>query len=84
MLMSPIQVMMNGLSSMVHGCDASITMLLAKIPLEWIVIAQNIPDPDLFGRVQRAWAHFIQTGQIWAMIIGLILGYAIKGFTSFG
>jgi hypothetical protein len=57
---------------------------LSKLPFSWIVIAQNISDPDLGGRVQRAWDHFIKTGQVWAMLIGFFLGYAIKSFTSFG
>jgi hypothetical protein len=34
--------------------------------------------------MQSAFNHFIQTGQVWAMLIGLVIGYMIKNLTSFG
>jgi hypothetical protein len=83
MVVNGIQAISTWLVTLTHWSD-SIPVLLAKIPFSWIVIAQNVSDPDLGGRVQRAWDTFVKTGQIWAMLIGFILGYMIKGFTSFG
>ena len=44
----------------------------------------NVKDPDLLGQVQASWNHFVKTGQIWALLIGIIVGYLFKGFTSYG
>ena len=29
------------------------------------------------------WNHFIQSGQVWALLIGIIVGYMVRTFTSF-
>lgn len=50
----------------------------------WTLLAQQVSDPDLLGNFQKAFNNFIQTGQAWALLIGLIIGYMIRGFTSYG
>lgn len=65
-------------------CDEWMLVLIGKIPFTWIDIFLQIKQTDLGGDVQRAWNHFVKTGQLWAMLIGFIVGYAIKSFTSFG
>ncbi|AFY53395.1 hypothetical protein Riv7116_0810 [Rivularia sp. PCC 7116] len=55
-----------------------------KIPVNWTVLAQTVSDPDLMGQVQKAWNNFVQTGQIWALLIGLVIGYLIRNLTSYG
>ncbi len=54
------------------------------IPVNWIVVAQTISDPDLLGQIQKAFNNFVETGQVWALLIGLILGYLIRNLTSYG
>lgn len=44
----------------------------------------DIKDPDVLGQMQKAWNNFVKTGQIWATIIGIIIGYMFKSLTSFG
>jgi hypothetical protein len=44
----------------------------------------NIKDPDLLGQVQATWNNFVKTGQIWALLIGVVVGYLFKGLTSYG
>jgi hypothetical protein len=39
---------------------------------------------DLAGDVQRAFNNFVKTGQVWAFLIGVILGYLFRTFTSYG
>lgn len=56
---------------------------LGSIP-DHLFLAQNIPQTDLWGDLQRAFDNFVKTGQAWAFVIGLILGYMIKAFTTFG
>ena len=56
----------------------------SKLPVNWTVIAQTVNDPDLLGQVQTAWNNFVETGQIWALLIGLVIGYLIRNLTSYG
>ncbi len=79
--------------SMLGGFTASLwtTILFSdtvnaqsKMPVNWTVIAQTVSDPDLLGQVQKAWNNFVETGQIWALLIGLVVGYLIRNLTSYG
>ncbi|NJL98426.1 MAG: hypothetical protein HC924_06205 [Synechococcaceae cyanobacterium SM2_3_2] len=46
-----------------------------------VVPAQNF-DQDVLGDVSRGWSHFVETGQIWALLIGLVVGYLIRNMTA--
>ncbi len=46
-----------------------------------VVPAQNF-DQDVFADITRGWNNFVQTGQIWALLIGLVLGYFIRNLTA--
>ena len=46
------------------------------------LIAQTIEDPDILGQIQDAWYNFIDSGQVWALLGGMFLGYTFKGFTG--
>lgn len=46
------------------------------------VLAQTIEDPDILGQIQDAWYNFIDSGQVWALLIGTFFGYTFKGFTG--
>jgi hypothetical protein len=35
------------------------------------------------GDISDAWTHFIDSGQVWAMIIGIVLGYLIRNLTAY-
>jgi hypothetical protein len=48
-----------------------------------MILAQRIEDPDILGQIQNAWNNFVETGQIWAMLIGIFFGYMFRSFTSF-
>mgnify|MGYP001793228346 FL=1 len=56
----------------------------SKLPVNWTVIAQTVNDPDLLGQMQKAWTKFVETGQLWALVIGLVVGYLIRNLTSYG
>lgn len=47
---------------------------------EAIVLAQQVSDPDMMGQIKNAWDNFVETGQIWALMIGMVLGYLFRGF----
>lgn len=46
------------------------------------VVAQQF-DQDILGDLANAWNNFVQSGQIWALIIGIIIGYLIRGLTTY-
>ncbi|HEY9690522.1 MAG TPA: hypothetical protein V6D46_11065 [Coleofasciculaceae cyanobacterium] len=48
------------------------------------LLAAQFDTPDFMGQIQRFWSHFVQTGQLWAMLIGLVLGYIIRQATTYG
>ncbi len=62
----------------------SIFQLIGQLPVNGILIAQHITDPNVLGQIQNAFNHFVQTGQVWAMLIGLCIGYMIRNLTSYG
>ncbi len=48
-----------------------------------LVFAQNlgsIKSVDILGDFQNAWNNFIKTGQVWALIIGLVFGWGFRSF----
>ncbi|MBD0336619.1 MAG: hypothetical protein ICV62_14115 [Cyanobacteria bacterium Co-bin13] len=47
-----------------------------------MVLAQQF-DQDVLGDMGNAWNTFIQSGQVWALVIGLVLGYLIRGMTTY-
>ncbi|MBN3910765.1 MAG: hypothetical protein HWQ35_30770 [Nostoc sp. NMS1] len=67
---------------MSHYSDL-ISQFIWHLPVNW-TLAQTITDPDLMGQFQKSWSHFIQTGQVWALLIGLVIGYMIRNLTSYG
>ncbi len=62
----------------------SISQLFWHLPINASLLAQNITDPNVMGQMQKAWDHFIQSGQVWALLIGLVIGYMIRNLTSYG
>jgi hypothetical protein len=71
-------------SANMHYFSDSISQLFWHLPVNVSLLAQNITDPNIVGQMQKAWSHFIQTGQVWALLIGLVIGYMIRNLTSYG
>ncbi len=46
------------------------------------LLAQRIDDPDILGKFKKSWQNFIESGQVWALGIGFVLGYIFRSFTS--
>ncbi|MCP2731431.1 hypothetical protein [Limnofasciculus baicalensis] len=57
--------------------------LNSQVSLDWLVLAQNVTDPDVLGQMQRAFSNFINSGQVWALLIGLVVGYMFRGMSSY-
>jgi hypothetical protein len=50
---------------------------------DYPTLAQQF-DTDVFAGVRRAADNFMKTGQVWALLIGIIIGYLLRGFTTYG
>ncbi len=48
------------------------------------ILAQDFKEINVVAEMQSNWSHFVQTGQIWALLIGICIGYALRSLTSFG
>ncbi|HEY9698109.1 MAG TPA: hypothetical protein V6D10_12650 [Trichocoleus sp.] len=67
------------------GSDLSQT-ILGQLPFDLSIdphLAQTF-DTDVFKGTRTILNNFIKSGQVWALLIGLIVGYIIRGLTSYG
>ena len=44
---------------------------------------QDIEDIDVIAQMQDAYNNFIQSGQVWALGIGVVIGYIFRAFTAY-
>ncbi|CDN15605.1 hypothetical protein RintRC_3279 [Richelia intracellularis] len=47
-------------------------------------IAQTVNDPDVMGQMQKSFSNFVESGQVWALLIGVVIGYLFRSLTSYG
>jgi hypothetical protein len=45
-------------------------------------IFAQVPNVDILTNLQTGWTDFIQTGKAGAAVVGLVLGYMIRGITK--
>lgn len=48
-----------------------------------VIIGAIDKDVDVLAQMQDAYNNFIESGQVWALLIGLILGYIFRSFTAY-
>ena len=65
-----------GLTSSINWNDAVHVLVLKSHLSSTVVLAQSY---DIFTNFQKAWNHFVSTGQIGAFFIGIFVGWFIKG-----
>ena len=46
------------------------------------VLAQQF-DQDILGDMVNIWNNFVESGQLWALLFGVVLGYMIRNLTAF-
>ncbi len=46
------------------------------------LLAQQYKPTDITGDVGKGWSNFVKTGQIWALIIGVAVGYLFRSITN--
>ncbi|MBE9071507.1 hypothetical protein [Microcystis sp. LEGE 08355] len=52
-------------------------------PLTNVLMTISDQDVDIIGNVQKSFSNFVKTGQASALLIGLVVGYLFRGFTSY-
>jgi hypothetical protein len=60
------------------GAVATLTTPEALSP----VLAQQF-DQDILGDMVNIWNNFVDSGQLWALLFGIVLGYMIRNLTAF-
>jgi len=77
---------------MIENLDFSLTILgdgstvfeaLNQTATHTTILAQQF-DQDILGDMNGAFGRFVESGQIWAMLIGFVIGYIFKSLTSYG
>lgn len=69
--------------TMLEELPSRIFLPLQEVPATHMgVLAQQF-DQDILGDIANAWNIFIQSGQVWALVVGLVLGYLIRGLTTY-
>ncbi len=63
---------------LVHHFD-SLSLGVHHLPLDLM----QVFNQDILGDFQKAFNNFVQTGQVWAMIIGFAIGYILKSLMSY-
>lgn len=82
MVIEGMQAVTAGLDTFSHGSSVLGT-LHHQFSVGWLVLAQEVPNTDILANIQGAWSNFVKTGQIWALLIGLAIGYIFRSMTSF-
>lgn len=54
-------------------------LLQAHSQQEFVAQVGYVEDPDVLGQIQRGFGQFVESGQLWAMIGGFVLGYMFAG-----
>jgi hypothetical protein len=66
-----------------HWVD-SWQLLQGYSPFDSPVLGQLVRQTDIVGDIQKWFDHFVKSGQAAAFFVGLVAGYLVKTFTSFG
>ncbi len=53
------------------------------VATENLILAQQF-NQDILGDMQGAFGAFVESGQLWALLIGVVIGYIFKSLTSYG
>jgi hypothetical protein len=49
--------------------------------VDWTVLAQQF-NQDIMKDIQDGFNNFVKSGQLWATIIGFVLGYLLRSVTA--
>ncbi len=56
--------------------------LPAPTALQTEMIVGQVFRQDVLGDISKGWNNFVESGQIWAALAGIVVGYMLKSITS--
>ena len=56
--------------------------ILNDVSASGLVLAQTYKE-DILGNIGKSWNNFIRTGQVWALVVGFVIGYIFRSITSY-
>ncbi|MEB3291423.1 MAG: hypothetical protein VKI82_16010 [Leptolyngbya sp.] len=65
----------------VDGVSLETASISSAMP-QSMVLAQQF-DQDILGDLGKVWNTFIESGQVWALIIGIVIGYMVRSLTAY-
>ncbi len=63
--------------TLINNGSNFLDLLEPKVLYSWQLFAQQV-DVNLWDDVQKAWNNFIESGQVWALLVGLVIGWMVK------
>lgn len=70
-------------TAIAHSFDVSHGSWLTDITHgHFDLLAQQF-DTDVFAGFRRSINNFVKSGQIWALLIGFVMGYLLRGVTTY-
>ena len=48
-----------------------------------VILAEIPADQDVILQIRKGWDNFVDSGQIWALIIGFFIGYLLRSLTAY-
>lgn len=66
-----------------YALSHALSHTLGHVAQDGMILAQST-DADLVAEFQKSFKHFVDSGQVWAMLIGVIIGYVFRAFTTYG
>ncbi|MDF0552370.1 hypothetical protein [Kamptonema sp. UHCC 0994] len=76
MIVNTVPEIANHLVSLTDGNDSLLLLLWNSLFDGTVVLGQTY---DIFANMQKAWSNFLSTGQAAAFVIGIFVGWFIKG-----
>lgn len=68
-------------SSVVDLANVHFNITDLHTPLSMDLLAQQFQQ-DVVGDMMKGWNNFVKSGQIWALIIGVVVGYLFRSITN--
>ncbi|MDX2213896.1 MAG: hypothetical protein SFY66_11475 [Oculatellaceae cyanobacterium bins.114] len=65
------------------GPDSDLWNMLWHPHVDWSLLAQQF-ETDVFANARNSFDNFVKSGQLWALLAGLVIGFLIRSFTSYG
>ncbi|MEO0456643.1 MAG: hypothetical protein AAF152_08675 [Cyanobacteria bacterium P01_A01_bin.114] len=80
-LLPSAQTLPTGPQTTIQSLDISESLTVS--PIEGQPIVGQYFDQDFFGSSGEILSNFVESGQVWALLIGIVIGYLIRGLTTY-